>query len=41
MASLKAEQGVAELSEPAVNTALGDFTVDLEDADGADDGEDR
>lgn len=41
VARLKAEQGVAELSEPAVNTALGDFTVDLEDDDGADDGEDR
>ena len=33
VARLKAEQGVAELEEPAVNMDLGDFSVDLEDDD--------
>ena len=33
VARLKAEQGVAEMEEPAVNMELGGFSVDLEDTD--------
>ena len=36
VARLKAEQGVAEMEEPAVNMDLGEFSVDLEEEDESD-----